>query len=88
MMLRGLLRTDARDRWRLRSIRPCQYPFPTDGPVGIMRRPKSALADSSGGASRGFKPGAVGRPAQAEPPESDGPDTVPSAVTSRKMPLA
>ena len=36
MTLRGRLRTDADGRYRFWSIRPSEYPVPTDGPVGVM----------------------------------------------------
>ena len=36
MTLRGRLRTDAEGRYRFWSIRPSEYPVPTDGPVGVM----------------------------------------------------
>ncbi len=36
MTLRGRLRTDADGRYRFWSIRPSEYPVPTDGPVGEM----------------------------------------------------
>ncbi len=36
MTLRGRLRADARGQYRFWSIRPSEYPVPTDGPVGIM----------------------------------------------------
>lgn len=36
MTLRGRLRTDANGRYRFWSIRPSEYPVPTDGPVGVM----------------------------------------------------
>ncbi|HET9106951.1 MAG TPA: dioxygenase [Steroidobacteraceae bacterium] len=36
MTLRGRVRTDADGRYRFWSIRPSEYPVPTDGPVGVM----------------------------------------------------
>lgn len=36
MTLRGRLCTDARGHYRFWSIRPSEYPVPTDGPVGVM----------------------------------------------------
>ncbi len=36
MTLRGRLRTDAAGRYHFWSIRPSEYPVPTDGPVGAM----------------------------------------------------
>jgi hydroxyquinol 1,2-dioxygenase len=36
MKLRGRLRTDADGQYRFWSIRPAEYPVPTDGPVGSM----------------------------------------------------
>jgi hydroxyquinol 1,2-dioxygenase len=36
MTLRGRLRTDAEGHYRFWSIRPSEYPVPTDGPVGVM----------------------------------------------------
>lgn len=36
MRLRGRLRTDADGQYRFWSIRPSEYPVPTDGPVGVM----------------------------------------------------
>ena len=32
------VKTDAEGRFRLRTIKPCSYPVPTDGPVGDMLR--------------------------------------------------
>jgi len=36
MKLRAVFKTDAEGRFRLRTIKPCSYPVPTDGPVGDM----------------------------------------------------
>jgi hydroxyquinol 1,2-dioxygenase len=36
MQARGVFRTDAQGRFRVRSILPVAYPVPTDGPVGQM----------------------------------------------------
>lgn len=36
MTLRGRLRADASGRYHFWSIRPSEYPVPTDGPVGVM----------------------------------------------------
>jgi catechol 1,2-dioxygenase len=36
MNLRGRFRTDADGRFHFRSIKPCFYPIPTDGPVGRL----------------------------------------------------
>lgn len=36
MTLRGRLRADSRGQYRFWSIRPSEYPVPTDGPVGVM----------------------------------------------------
>lgn len=36
MTLRGRLRTDADGHYHFWSIRPAEYPVPTDGPVGVM----------------------------------------------------
>jgi hydroxyquinol 1,2-dioxygenase len=36
MQARGVFRTDAQGRFRLKSILPVAYPVPTDGPVGQM----------------------------------------------------
>ena len=38
MKLRAVFKTDAAGRFRLRTITPCSYPVPTDGPVGEMMR--------------------------------------------------
>ena len=38
MKLRAVFKTDREGRFRLRTIRPCSYPVPTDGPVGEMMR--------------------------------------------------
>ena len=38
MKLRAVFKTDAEGRFRLRTIKPCSYPVPTDGPVGDMLR--------------------------------------------------
>jgi len=38
MKLRAVFKTDAEGRFRLRTIKPCSYPVPTDGPVGVMLR--------------------------------------------------
>jgi hydroxyquinol 1,2-dioxygenase len=38
MKLRGRLRTDADGQYHFWSIRPSEYPVPTDGPVGVMLR--------------------------------------------------
>ncbi len=36
MKLRAVFRTDAEGRFSFRTIQPCAYPVPTDGPVGEM----------------------------------------------------
>jgi hydroxyquinol 1,2-dioxygenase len=38
MKLRAVFTTDATGRFRFRTIQPCAYPVPTDGPVGDMLR--------------------------------------------------
>jgi protocatechuate 3,4-dioxygenase beta subunit len=38
MRLRGRLRADAEGSFRFRTIKPCSYPLPTDGPVGELLR--------------------------------------------------
>ncbi|MBM3226769.1 MAG: intradiol ring-cleavage dioxygenase [Candidatus Tectomicrobia bacterium] len=38
MKLRAVFTTDIEGRFRLRTIKPCSYPVPTDGPVGEMMR--------------------------------------------------
>ena len=38
MKLRAVFKTDHEGRFRLRTIKPCSYPVPTDGPVGHMLR--------------------------------------------------
>jgi hydroxyquinol 1,2-dioxygenase len=38
MKLRAVFTTDQEGRFRLRTIKPCHYPIPTDGPVGEMMR--------------------------------------------------
>jgi hydroxyquinol 1,2-dioxygenase len=38
MKARGRIRTDVAGRYQFRSIRPTEYPVPTDGPVGRMLR--------------------------------------------------
>src|SRR5215468_2401258 len=38
MKLRAVFKTDQEGRFRLRTIKPCSYPVPTDGPVGEMMR--------------------------------------------------
>ena len=38
MKLRAVFKTDHEGRFRLRTIKPCSYPVPTDGPVGTMLR--------------------------------------------------
>lgn len=38
MKLRAVFKTDAAGGFRLRTITPCSYPVPTDGPVGDMLR--------------------------------------------------
>jgi hydroxyquinol 1,2-dioxygenase len=38
MKLRAVFTTDGNGRFRFRSIMPCAYPVPTDGPVGEMLR--------------------------------------------------
>jgi len=38
MNFRGRLRTGADGRFRFRSVKPCSYPVPSDGPVGKMLR--------------------------------------------------
>ena len=38
MKLRAVFKTDHEGRFRLRTIKPCSYPVPTDGPVGNMLR--------------------------------------------------
>ncbi len=34
--MRGKFRTDAEGRYRIRTVRPVNYPIPSDGPVGAM----------------------------------------------------
>jgi hydroxyquinol 1,2-dioxygenase len=36
MKLRAVFKTDGEGHFRLRTIKPCSYPVPTDGPVGDM----------------------------------------------------
>ena len=36
MNLRGLFTTGADGRYFFRTVKPCSYPIPTDGPVGVM----------------------------------------------------
>ena len=36
MGLRGRFRTDAQGRYSFRTVKPCAYPVPVDGPVGDM----------------------------------------------------
>lgn len=36
--LRGLYTTDAEGRYQLVTVRPVEYPIPTDGPVGDLLR--------------------------------------------------
>ncbi len=36
MNLRGRFRTDAKGQFHFRSIKPCAYPIPTDGPIGQL----------------------------------------------------
>lgn len=36
MNLRGKFVTNAEGRFHFRSVRPCSYPLPTDGPVGKL----------------------------------------------------
>jgi len=38
MKLRAVFETDQQGYFRLRTIKPCNYPIPTDGPVGDMMR--------------------------------------------------
>lgn len=38
MNLRGRFRTDADGRYHFRTIKPCSYPIPDDGPVGKLLR--------------------------------------------------
>ena len=38
MHMRGKFRTDAEGRYLVRTVRPVQYPIPSDGPVGAMLR--------------------------------------------------
>lgn len=44
MKLRGVFATDMDGRFSFRTIQPCAYSVPTDGPVGEMLRATSRVA--------------------------------------------
>ena len=46
--LRGLFRTDAEGRFHYRTIKPCGYGVPDDGPVGKLLAPGGLSAAPTG----------------------------------------